>query len=152
MRMIRIAEPQPLILYQTALMELHYDAQADILRVKWADFDDLNWLEVEYNFRVIRDSVRWYFIKRILVDSSGFEKMPDKALLHRATSLFLDSLYGTSVRKYARVRCASAAREALANEVFNQLDPDNYFMEFRTFATETEALDWLLEDQVLSLS
>ena len=148
----RIAESQPMILYQTSLMELNYDASTDILKVKWADFEDINWLEVDYNFRVIRDSIKWYFIKRILVDSSSFNRIPDKALLHQLTTRFLETLYGTTIKKFARVQCGNPMREALATEIHTQLDHTNYLLYSKTFTNEHNAIAWLLEDELDSIS
>lgn len=133
------------MLIHSGLITLDYNPATDVLVTSMPDIKEFSSSEVSFCLGLIVESVKNYHIGNLLLDSSkSVVEVEDEA--YRALVLkFSMDLMGTRLKKLARVGTADARREEKAASLSAEVrQRANLPIEFKSFATEDEAMAWLL--------
>jgi len=135
-----------MLINQTPLLDMYYDSYDDILRVVWPDIKEVESWEIKWSIQQLHDTIKGYFISRLLVDASLTTKMLRVETLMAVWEHLADVARDTRLQKIARIRSASPAREALAQQAYYLSNPESRYpqLQFQQFVTEAEAMRWLL--------
>jgi hypothetical protein len=132
-----------MILYQSSLIDLDFDPVTDILFVKWPDTKSMSTPELARTLEILSDNLRYYDVKRILLDASHTTlEVTDPKYKETMVQFFNDVLH-TRLQKFARLMTTDKFRENLLHELTN---PARFTIPFQSFSSKAEALEWLQED------
>lgn len=130
----------------SGIIALNYNPVTDILETSMPNIKAFSMSEVEYCLDLIVECVRNYHVTNLLLDSSKSVVEVDNEAYQSIVSRFTADLMRTDLKRLARIETADANREeksAQASELVRQ--KYNLPIEFKNFATQAEALAWLME-------
>ncbi len=137
-----------MILYQNSLMILDYDPATDILNVDWPNAEFYLLSEVRFTLLKMADYIKHYDVKRLLIDASKTKSNPELLNSDQYREIVLEftqNLTKTRLQKSARIAALDQSREEKTREITANLQQKtNYQFESKTFASKTEARNWLL--------
>jgi hypothetical protein len=130
------------------IIRLDYNPATDILETSMPDVTRFMLSDVEMCLEVIVTNIRNYDTKKLLLDSSNsIVDIDEDNEAYKAIAMkFGMDLMGTRLKKIARVESSDLTREAKSAEVRQHV---NLPMEFRNFSNKADAMNWLLEMQVV---
>jgi hypothetical protein len=132
-----------MLLYTSSLFTLNYDPTTDILSADWPDVKDFLVPEVNREIIVLIDNIKHYDVKKLLIDTSKAKIEVSSAEYQDFIAAFAVALKSTRLQKFARIGTNNPEREKITEQAKNSSGISEV-MEFRSFATKAEALDWLL--------
>ncbi|MFC6999007.1 hypothetical protein [Rufibacter roseus] len=133
-----------MLLLKDSLVELHYDVTTDILSMKWPDLTGLTKSEIMHSLKKVIDTLKFYDIKKFLIDSRG-NRIEVPVEDHRqVVHQFGVQLLTTRVEKLARIASNDMVREDRTHKLVEEVNKEITFnMQFQEFDNEQAALAWL---------
>ncbi len=123
----------------STITKLDYNPAKDILFVEWPDIHSYTLSEVNYTLTEILDTIRYYDVKKLLIDSRetviGISSEDYTALAIQ----FVKELMATRLKKVARLESYSSLRESQVQEISKV----KTFIAFKNFTDTEAALSWL---------
>ena len=127
------------------MITLDYNPITDVLVSDMPDTKQFGALEVSYCLGLIVDSIRYYDIKKLLLDSSKSLIDVEDEVYQAITTKFSMKLRSTRLKKIARVATTDKNREEKSAKVSKALRQEfNFSLVFQNFTSQEEAMDWLL--------
>ncbi|WP_114777431.1 hypothetical protein [Botryobacter ruber] len=121
------------------LITLDYNPAKDVLIVEWPDIQEFSITEVKHSLQDIINTVKFYDVKNLLVDSRKAVIGVSKEEYTTIASGFIKELSGTRIQKVARLESNNKVKEAQVKEI----SPLITAIAFQNFSDFNEALRWL---------
>ena len=149
MKVLYIQYAYPLIvepmLLTNSILKLDYNPATDVLVTCMPDLRTYALAEVSYCLDLMVESIRTYDIKKMLLDSSQTLIEVEDASYKAVMAQFAWALADTHLKKIARVGTADIMREDKAAKLASELRAEvNLPVEYKSFISQTEAMNWLL--------
>lgn len=133
-----------MILLDNGLLKLDYSPSTDILEVEYPDLHDFMLSEIRHNINILIDTVRYYDVKRVLLDSTRTVISVSDEESREVAMYLAAGLMKTRLQKVARVQSPSEAVEKTAQGNMRHIkETQSLPFELQNFTSKTEALDWL---------
>lgn len=136
-----------MILYQNALIKLDYNPSTDILFIEWPHVEPYTLPEIRRTLELVVEYIRNYDVKKLLIDGSKTQVSPqlEEVEYKALVTQFVQDLKKTRLQKAARIITQDKVREARSKELAAELKQEvQLTVQDRSFATRSEALEWLL--------
>ncbi|GAB3197057.1 hypothetical protein [Pontibacter aydingkolensis] len=119
---------------------MDYNPALDLLKVEWPPYGSLSVPEFEHALEHLVETLRLYYIPRLLVDARRVTTVADEPDQLDLGIRFLQALEATRVRKVARLVADTASRDVQSRR---QAGEKAASYQFQTFARLEVALAWL---------
>ena len=133
------------MLIYKGIITLDYTPATDVLVANMPDVKQSGLSETSYCLGLIMDTLRNYDIKHLVLDCSKTVVETGSEAYKSMVGNLYQSLMGTRLKKIAQVGTAEALRQG---KYFVELKQElNLPIEFCSFFSQTEAVDWLLSQK-----
>ncbi|WP_377492229.1 hypothetical protein [Pontibacter toksunensis] len=133
-----------MVLFDNSIIRLDYNPATDILEVEYPDLHDYLLSEIKRSIDTLLDTVRSYYVKRLLLDSTRtIISVGDEESREIATYLAA-GLARTRVQKVARVQSPSTTVETTAQHSIRHIQEAQALpFQLQNFSSKTLAMEWL---------
>ena len=135
-----------MLLTKNTLIQLDYDTKTDTLTIDWPAIRAFALPEVQHTFKLIVDTLKYYDIKRLLIDARHSVVEVSEADYQAIIFDFALSLNTTRVLKVARIEACQPQQPAQAKQFTSLLQDARLFAwSCRNFKEKQAAINWLIE-------
>ena len=131
-----------MVLYESKLLVLTYDASTDVLSLEWPDVREFIMPEMEKEVTILIDTIIHYDIKKLVVDTSHASIQVNDAQYQEFLIAFATRLTHTRLQKFARIITAEPEKETQINTA-KETTHIAQLIDCRSFSTMEEAKSWL---------
>jgi len=137
-----------MVIYSDTLLHLELDPATEILKVKWPHLVDEPMLIVRATFSKIFDTIKYFNINRLLVDTRNTSTNIPAEDFRKLSEEFIEILIASDLKKLARIVYAEPQREIRAKMLTDELTARlGASFQSREFDDEKAARTWLESDE-----
>ncbi|WP_137760313.1 hypothetical protein [Pontibacter sp. SGAir0037] len=125
----------------STFIRLDYNPSSDVLTVEWPDVHNYTLAEVKESLSEIIKAIRYYDVKRLLIDSRKTVVSIDNEKYTVLSTEFAKEMLQTRLEKLARLESSNIIREGQVQELVKT--NNTAAIAFKNFTSSDEALKWL---------